>query len=48
LPHYLAVSSAARGAEVRNGDGELARMAIVAGDLAPLSAFLRALNEDYD
>jgi hypothetical protein len=30
------------------GAPELAGMALVAGDIDPLSAFLQALNEDYD
>ena len=46
--HYLNTSFAARRAEIRNGDGELARIAIVDADVTPLMAFLRALNEDYD
>lgn len=46
--HYLRTSLAARRGELRNGDPELARIAILDADAAPLTAFLRALNEDYD
>jgi len=46
--HYLTVSAAARAASVRNGDDQLARVAIVDDDVTALTAFLRALNEDYD
>ncbi|HWJ55018.1 MAG TPA: hypothetical protein VNR90_02355 [Vicinamibacterales bacterium] len=46
--HYLTTSAAARAASVRNGDAELARVAITAADVTSLTAFLRALNEDYD
>jgi hypothetical protein len=46
--HYLTTSFAARRGEIRNGDGELARIAIVDADATPLLFFLRALNEDYD
>jgi cytochrome c peroxidase len=46
--HYLTASAAARAGTVRNGDSELARIAMSSADIAPLSAFLRALNEDYD
>jgi hypothetical protein len=46
--HYLTTSTAARAGMVRNGDSELARIAISADDVTSLAAFLRALNEDYD
>jgi cytochrome c peroxidase len=46
--HYARASADARGGTVRNGDGELARIAIREADVAALAAFLRALNEDYD
>jgi len=46
--HYVTTSAAARAATVRNGDGQLARIAIGEAEVAALAAFLRALNEDYD
>jgi len=46
--HYVTTSAAARAASVRNGDSELLRIAITANDVTALTAFLRALNEDYD
>ena len=48
MRHYVTTSAAARAASVRNGDAELARIAITADDVTALTAFLRALNEDYD
>jgi hypothetical protein len=42
------MSALQRTGRLRNGDPELAGMALVAEDIAPLSAFLQALNEDYD
>ena len=46
--HYVTTSAAARAASLRNGDPELLRVAITADDVTALTAFLRALNEDYD
>jgi cytochrome c peroxidase len=46
--HYLTASAAARASSVRNGDPELRRIAITADDVTALTAFLRALDEDYD
>jgi hypothetical protein len=46
--HYVTTSAMARAGSVRNGDRELARIAIGESDAAALAAFLRALNEDYD
>jgi hypothetical protein len=46
--HYVTTSAAARALSVRNGDAELSRIAITADDVTALTAFLRALNEDYD
>ena len=46
--HYVTTSAAARASSVRNGDPELSRVAITADDVTALTAFLRALNEDYD
>jgi len=47
LHHYVATSELARAGKVRNASPELAAVRIEAGDVAPLAAFLRALNEDY-
>lgn len=48
IRHYLTASAAARAGAVRNADGELARIALTGADVSALTAFLRALNEDYD
>lgn len=45
---YVDVSMRARGAGIRNGAEELTRMRIGTEDVAPLAAFLRALDEDYE
>jgi cytochrome c peroxidase len=45
---YRRVSSMARAGQVRNGAPELQGMALTEDDIAPLSAFLKALNEDYN
>ena len=45
---YVTVASLARQGGLRNGARELQRMAIGEADVAPLAAFLRALNEDYE
>ena len=42
------VGARARSGRLRNGAPELARMRIGEADVAPLAAFLRALNEDYE
>jgi cytochrome c peroxidase len=47
VQHYLAFSGAARASAVRNADPQLGNIAITGGDVAPLVAFLRSLNEDY-
>src|SRR5262249_25171864 len=46
--HYVTTSPVVRGGTVRNGDSELVRMALTDADVTSLTAFLRALNEDYD
>jgi cytochrome c peroxidase len=48
LNHYLEFSELARGGFVRNADPRLMDIDIVFGDIAPLAAFLRSLNEDYN
>ncbi|MEO5768049.1 MAG: hypothetical protein ABIS92_06825, partial [Polyangia bacterium] len=48
VQHYLTVSVAARAGTLRNGALALRRVTLVASDVAPLVAFLRALNEDYE
>jgi len=45
---YRFTSDLAREQRVRNGDPEMARIHLVKETLAPLSAFLRSLNEDYE
>ena len=47
LRHYVATSELARAGKVRNASPELAAVRIDTADVAPLAAFLRALNEDY-
>jgi cytochrome c peroxidase len=46
LQHYVRVAQT--GGALRNGDPQLRRMRLGPDDVAPLAAFLRALNEDYD
>jgi hypothetical protein len=48
LGFYRDVSGLARAGKLRNGDPEIARIAISDRDFAALGAFLRALNEDYE
>ncbi len=47
LRFYIATSDLARAGKLRNGSPELSGIHIDAADVAPLTAFLRALNEDY-
>lgn len=44
---YLGSSSAARAGTLRNGAKALQGIALLQGDIAPLVAFLKSLNEDY-
>lgn len=44
---YISNSGLARSGKLRNGSQELRDMRLEAGDIAPLAAFLRSLNEDY-
>jgi hypothetical protein len=44
---YQRLSSLARGGRMRNAPPEFFEMRLGAEDVAPLAAFLRALNEDY-
>jgi hypothetical protein len=48
LHYYMRLSELARRGEVRNGSSHLAGIMIDEQDVAPLAAFLRSLNEDYD
>lgn len=48
LDFYQDVSAMVRASSIRNPDPEIGRIALVDGDAAPLAAFLRALNEDYE
>jgi hypothetical protein len=45
---YKGIAELARTGEVRNGAPELEGITLAEGDIAPLSAFLKALNEDYN
>ncbi|MFI5317176.1 MAG: hypothetical protein ACHQ6T_15855 [Myxococcota bacterium] len=45
---YLGSSQAQRGGTLRNGAPELAGIQLAPSDVAPLAAFLRSLNEDYE
>lgn len=44
---YIGVSGQARAGTLRNGAVQLQGIALKAGDIVPLVAFLRSLNEDY-
>lgn len=45
--HYRTFATRARIGEVRNADPRLANIFLEDGDVAPLVAFLKSLNEDY-
>jgi hypothetical protein len=45
---YRETSALAEAGELRNGAPELAAMSLTEDDVAPLAAFLAALDEDYD
>jgi cytochrome c peroxidase len=45
---YVTSSALAKRGQLRNGARELRKMQIGEADVAPLAAFLRALNEDYE
>jgi len=44
---YREVSDLQRRGGLRNGDRELGGIALTVQDIVPLTAFLKALNEDY-
>lgn len=46
LAELIRLSEMARAGKVREGDEELARIRIAEADIAPLTAFLKTLNED--
>ncbi len=48
VQHYRVFSPLARAKQVRNADPRLQGIALNAGDVAPLIAFLQSLNEDYE
>ncbi len=48
IEFYLRMSRLARDGKVRNADPELSGILLKDEDIAPLAAFLRALNEDYE
>jgi cytochrome c peroxidase len=45
---YIRMSALARAGKLRNAAPELMGMMLVEEDIAPLAAFLRSLNEDYE
>jgi cytochrome c peroxidase len=45
---YRRVSELARAGQLRNGAAPIAGIALSSEDVAPLAAFLRSLNEDYE
>jgi hypothetical protein len=47
IDFYIDVSNQARAGTLRNGAIQLQGIALTAGDIAPLVAFLKSLNEDY-
>ena len=47
LDFYRTTSTLERQHKLRNGADDLAGLALVPGDIQPLVAFLKALNEDY-
>jgi hypothetical protein len=48
LRFYIASSNGARAGSLRNPAPELSNIHIAEADVAPLAAFLRSLNEDYE
>jgi hypothetical protein len=48
LDFYRQFSAMARKGQVRNADPKLANIFLATKDVAPLAAFLRSLNKDYD
>jgi hypothetical protein len=48
IEFYIEMSRLARAGRVRNAAPELSGIFLQAADVAPLAAFLRALNEDYE
>lgn len=48
IASYVDASDLARRGKLRNAAPELKHMRVSAGDVAPLTAFLKALNEDYE
>lgn len=47
LGELMRLSEMARAGRVRAADDELAKIKISEADIAPLAAFLRALNQDF-
>jgi cytochrome c peroxidase len=47
ITFYRDTSTLARASNLRNGAPELQGIALLAGDAASLTAFIRSLNEDY-
>jgi len=47
IDFYIEVSDQSRAGTLRNGDIQLQGIALKPGDVVPLMAFLKSLNEDY-
>ena len=47
IDFYIEVSGQVRAGRLRNGAVQLQGIALTTGDSAPLVAFLKSLNEDY-
>jgi hypothetical protein len=47
IDFYIRVSDQSRAGTLRNGAVQLQGITLTAGDIAPLVAFLKSLNEDY-
>lgn len=48
LIHYLQISEIARNGKLRNSSSDMEAISLTDADIKPLTAFLRALNEDYE
>jgi len=48
IEFYIRMSKLARAGKLRNADRQLSGIFLSAEDIAPLAAFLRSLNEDYE
>jgi cytochrome c peroxidase len=48
IEFYRRASDLGRAGELRNGAAPIAEILLAPEDVAPLAAFLRSLNEDYE